>query len=256
MSQSSTQPGLDRLWTAGRELARGLLHLLLPGSCWVCQKALTPEQGTFCPSCRDSLTADPHLTCPRCAATVGPYAHLQDGCVACRDLAFHFDQVARLGPYDGLLRDVILRMKFHADEGFAETVGELWADHAADRLRDLRPEVVVPVPLHWLRRWRRGYNQSEALARPLAARLRLPCITPLLRRIRNTPRQTAQSLTGRRENLRGAFRCRESAALRGKTVLLVDDVLTTGSTADEASRALQKAGAGRVIVAVLARSHV
>ena len=113
---------------------------------------------------------------------------------------------------------------------------------------------MVPVPLHWRRRWRRGYNQSEALARPIAARLRLP-FRPgsWLRRIRNTPEQKGSGMAAERlENVRGAFRV-AGAELAGRTVLLVDDVLTTGSTASEAARTLRRAGAKRVVVAVLAR---
>jgi predicted amidophosphoribosyltransferase len=111
------------------------------------------------------------------------------------------------------------------------------------------------VPLHWRRRLARGYDQSAALARGLAARLGLPCATAVLRRIRNTPMQTLQTASGRPGNVRGAFRPRRPGALQGKAVLLMDDVMTTGSTANEAARALRESGAGRVVVAVLARSH-
>jgi ComF family protein len=159
----------------------------------------------------------------------------------------------RLGGYDGPLRDVILRMKHHSGEALAELLGELWTDVAGPRLLALKPEVVVPVPLHWWRRWQRGYNQSAALARSLADRLKLPCHPGWLRRIRNTPPQTSQTLAGRRENVRGAFRARHGVPLRQCTVLLVDDVMTTGATAGEAARALLKGGAERVVVAVLAR---
>jgi ComF family protein len=115
-----------------------------------------------------------------------------------------------------------------------------------------RPEVVVPVPLHWLRRWGRGYNQSEAVARALADRLGLPCRTWLVR-TRPTPTQRAQSAAARWENVRGAFRARRGAALQGTRVLLVDDVLTTGATGDAAATALRQAGAAQVVLAVLAR---
>jgi ComF family protein len=108
-------------------------------------------------------------------------------------------------------------------------------------------------PPLWRRRWWRGYNQSEALARPLAARLGLACHPSALRRIRNTPQQTTQTATARLDNVRNAFRAR--AGLTGRTVLLVDDVMTTGSTVAEATRALRRAGARRVVVAVLARAH-
>jgi ComF family protein len=167
---------------------------------------------------------------------------------------FHFDRVLRLGPYDGLLREAILRLKYAPGEALAEKLGDLWARHAESRLRELGADVMVPVPLHWWRRFQRGYNQSETLARALAKRLHLPCRPGWLRRIRNTPKQAQQTATARRTNIRGAFHARPRRELTGRTVLLVDDVLTTGSTASEAARALGAAGAARVVVAVLSHS--
>jgi ComF family protein len=239
-----------------RELGRGLLQLLYPGICSVCGVSLPPEQDRFCVSCRAALTTDPFSSCPRCAATIGPFAlaTLQDGCTYCRGKSFRFERVMRLGPYDGLLRDVILRLKHLQGDVLAELVGELWAEHAEARLRDLHADVVVPVPLHWWRRWRRGYNQSLALARGLAARLQIPCRPRLLRRIRNTPFQTQQTPSARPVNVRRAFRT-HSTYLVGKSVMLVDDVMTTGSTANEAAGAMRSAGAVRVAVVVLARAH-
>jgi ComF family protein len=244
---------LARLCTAGQEFGRGLLHLVYPNLCGVCGQALPPDHAPFCAPCRRNLLDDPHPTCPYCAATVGPYVALEGGCTSCRESRFPFDRALRLGLYEGLLKEVILRLKHASGEGLAELLGRLWAEHAEARLRELGADLVVPVPLHWWRRWQRGYNQSEALARALAARLHLPCQPGWLRRIRHTPPQTAQSVTARRENVHNAFRARPRAALQRKTVLLVDDVLTTGSTASEAARALRAAGAARVVVAVLAR---
>jgi ComF family protein len=185
---------------------------------------------------------------------VGLYVHLTDGCTHCRGVHFGFDRVLRLGPYDGLLRELILRLKHHAGEGLAEALAELWATHAAAALRATAAEVVVPVPLHWWRRLARGYNQSEALARILASRLNLPCRARWVRRVRPTPRlRHDSSLAMRREIVRGAFAARRHPALKGKTILLVDDVMTTGSTASEVATELKSAGAARVLVAVLAR---
>jgi len=254
-SSPPSPPWFGRLRIVGRELVQGFLHLLYPGMCWGCQRSLPPDQTYFCSSCRTALTTDPHATCPRCAGTVGPFALVENGCTSCRDSSYHFQQVVRLGPYDGLLREVILRMKHSSGEGLAEALGELWAEQAESRLRELRADVVVPVPLHWRRRWTRGYNQSESLAHALAAHLKLPCQPSWLHRVRNTPQQTSQSPAARRQNVRGAFACRAASAVRGLTILLVDDVLTTGSTASEAARALREAGAVAVFVAVLARSQ-
>jgi ComF family protein len=245
---------LRPLFRAGRLLTQGLLHLIYPPACWACGQALAPDQGPFCPSCVEVLTRDAFPACPRCAGTVGPFAHVADGCPACRDVPFAFERVLRLGPYDGQLREAILRLKSQAGEGLAEVLGDLWARHLDAPLRGAGAEVVIPVPLHWWRRWTRGYNQSEALAWSVAARLRLPCRPRWLRRVRNTPQQTLQTPADRKTNVRGAFHSRPRPGLRGKTVLLVDDVMTTGSTAHEAARALRAAGAARVVVAVLARA--
>jgi ComF family protein len=255
MKPSSTSLWLERLRVIGHELTQGFLQLLYPGVCFVCDRALSPDQARFCTACRHTLTTDPHPSCPRCAATVGPFVNLEGGCTHCRGTPLHFEQAVRLGPYEGLLREVILRLKHSTGETLADVLGELWAEHSETRLRSLRADSVVPIPLHWRRRLQRGYNQSEALARALAARLRVPCQPSWLRRTRHTPFQTQQTPSLRPENVRGAFACRSGLALRGKTILLVDDVLTTGSTLSEAARSLRAAGAGRVVVAVLAGFH-
>ena len=110
----------------------------------------------------------------------------------------------------------------------------------------------MPVPLHWWRRWSRGFNQSELLAQAVARRLEIPCRPRWLRRIRHTPYQVGQTAAGRRDNVKNAFAARSRPELKGQAVLLIDDVLTTGSTASEAAKALKKAGAAKVWVAVLA----
>jgi len=232
------------------------VQILYPGNCHLCGTLLAPDVVSFCPSCRTGLTADPLPACPHCAGTVGPYVQLSDGCVSCHKESFAFETAVRLGPYEGVLREAVLRLKQHRREGLAELLGELWAHHASERFHSLAADVIVPVPLHRWRRWRRGYNQSEALARGIANRLKIPCHPSWLRRLRNTPDQTLQSPGGRRENVRGAFRAKRRAPLKGMRILLVDDVMTTGSTAHEAARALRAAGAAPVMVAVLARAGV
>jgi len=245
---------ISALRRLGRDLGQGLLALLYPAVCGACGQPLLPAQHPFCPACRERLTHDSYPTCPRCASTVGPHVILTDGCVACRDTTYHFASAQRLALYDGLLRELILRMKHAAGESLAEWLGAVWAEAAAARLRALHAEVVVPIPLHWRRRWRRGYNQSEVLAEAVARALAVPCQPRWLRRVRHTPFQTEQSATVRRQNVLGAFAARPGVPLAGRRVLLVDDVLTTGSTASEAARALRAAGAARVDVAVLARA--
>jgi ComF family protein len=236
-------------------LLQGLLRLVYPATCWVCGGPAPSQIPLVCDTCTRTLTDDPHPTCPRCSSTVGPHTALEQGCPACRDASFAFDRAIRMGPYEGRLREAVLRMKNTAGEGLAETVAEVWAKRTAPILAGVMIDAVIPVPLHWTRRWRRGFNQSEILADGIARHLGVPCRPNWLRRIRRTADQKALTPTARRENLRGAFRTRRGAVLGGRTVLLVDDVLTTGSTAHEAARALRAAGTARVIVAVLAHGH-
>lgn len=245
----------ERLSTAGRELLGGLVHLVYPPACVLCQAPAPPDAPNLCAPCRAALTTDVSPQCPRCAGNIGPFVDCAEGCTHCRADHFHFERVFRLGFYDGLLRTVILQMKQAHREMLAEVVGRLYAAHLELGLRGIGADVVIPVPLHWWRRLRRGYNQSTALARAVAERVGVPCRPGWLRRIRHTPKQTGTSRAERRTNVRDAFRATSWARLRGQTVLLVDDVLTTGTTASEAAFALRAAGAIRVVVAVLARSH-
>jgi ComF family protein len=243
---------LPQLHALGRDLVQGLVALLYPGICVACGRSLPPEEHPFCATCRRELTSDPHPTCPRCASSVGPHVVLDNGCLACRGEKFHFERVLRLGPHEGLRRELILQMKNASGENMAEWLGGLWAEHAEPVLRPLGADVIVPIPLHWRRWWSRGYNQSAVLARALADRLGLPCRPRWLRRVRHTPRQTEQSAAARRANVAGVFQVSRGAVFRDRTVLLVDDVLTTGSTASEAARVLRAAGARAVFVAVVA----
>lgn len=233
------------------DLARGLRDLVFPPVCARC-RALVEGESAFCSACAQALVHDPHSTCPRCAATVGDFTDTTNGCPDCCEQVLHFDKAFRLGAYDGVLRDVILQMKHRSFEMLAERVGQLWAAHLGARFKQANAEVVIPVPLHWWRRLRRGYNQSESLAAAIATDLGVVCRPTWLRRIRPTKSQTGLSGPERRANLRGAFSAGKRAQLKGKRVLLIDDVLTTGATASEAARALKSAGAAYVEVAILA----
>lgn len=247
---------LDRLTNLGRDLLLGAQHLVYPSCCLLCGQPLAPEQTHFCSLCHRELFANPKPVCPRCAGSIGPFTATGDGCPACRKETFAFERVLRLGHYEGLLREVVLRLKKQNGEGLAELLGECWAKEATERFATVGADAMVPVPLHWRRRWWRGYNQSAALCRGLAMHLHLPYHPSWLLRVRHTPQQTSRPTPAERKtNVRGAFRAQPGAPLAGRTILLVDDVMTTGATASEAARALRRAGARRVVVAVLARAQ-
>lgn len=136
-----------------------------------------------------------------------------------------------------------------------EYLGSHLAEELAERFRrELEVgDCVVAVPLHWRRRWTRGFNQARAIAEPLAAILKVPMIPALTRR-RATPPQSALDRKARLQSPRGAFRPRRGCRLAGRTVLLVDDVVTTGATLDAAARALLQGGASKVVAIAVART--
>jgi ComF family protein len=171
-------------------------------------------------------------------------------CALCRAGLRGFDAAYCYGAYEGLLRELIHLYKY----GRIKTLARPLADLLAAALpRDERFDLVAPAPLHWIRQWRRGFNQSELLAREIARRSGIPLARPLVR-VRHTPSQAGLSNTARRQNVAGAFRCRRGARLvAGKRILLIDDVMTTGSTGAACARTLKRAGAARVALLTIAR---
>jgi ComF family protein len=165
-----------------------------------------------------------------------------------------FDGAVALGPYEGPIRYLCLQMKRLRGAWLAPWVADLLIEARGEALRELDGALVAAVPLHWRRRWRRGYNQADEVARRLAQRLGLALARPL-RRIVPTPVLARKSRTERAALLRGAFHARQAAPLQHRTVLLVDDVLTTGATCGSAARALKQAGAARVIAVVVGRAE-
>lgn len=239
-------------------IARSALHalgeLIWPRDCLLCDAPLLlePSPVCLCPKCRIELTTDPFATCPRCASSIGPHVPLTGDCPRCRNEVYHFASARRLGVYDGALRDAILKMKNPRQETLAETLGILWGEQARPRLLLSNPQVIVPVPLHWRRRWERGSNQCESLARGLGLALKLQVKTWAIRRIRATSIQTTQTPAERRKNVVGAFRSGRLSSVKDLRVLLIDDVLTTGATCEAVTLALLAGGAAQVDVAVLA----
>jgi ComF family protein len=236
-----------------RMLGEGLLQLVYPAVCPTCLEAIGSANSPFCVRCQVALETDRFAACWRCGSTVGPHENVMDGCSHCRTSSFQFNRLVRLGTYDGLLREVVLRMKSPAGENLAWSMGELLAHRLAPALAGSKVDAVVSMPLHWRRRLARGYNQSEAIGRAAARLLRLPYLDGRLVRSRLTQHQVGLSATQRQSNVIASFGVRHLTSIQGRKLLLIDDVLTTGSTVNEAARTLRHAGAKEVMVAVLAQ---
>jgi len=176
----------------------------------------------------------------------------QGQCALCRNGLRGFDAAYCFGAYEGVLRDLLHIYKYGRVRTLARPLGDLLARALA---RDEQVDLVTAVPLHWRRRWQRGFNQAELLAREIARRSGIP-FARTLRRVRPTRAQTGLSNTARRRNVVAAFTCRRAmrdGELRGRRVLLIDDVMTTGSTAAACAHTLKGAGAARVALLTVAR---
>jgi ComF family protein len=234
-----------------------LKQLLLPAHCLECGRPYPPAaRHPLCDACSRALARlieAPY--CPRCGRHAGPYSADSGGCLFCRHYPIKHDATVRVGDYKEPLRGLLLRCKYQRRPDLAPTLGRLLAERlAATDWGDL-VDLVVPVPLHWMRRCRRGFNQAELLARVLAAGAggRRVARRKLLR-VRATPHQRLLPAEDRKKNVRGAFILRPRAAkeIAGRRILLVDDIMTSGSTVAECTRVLREAGAAAVYVAVVA----
>jgi ComF family protein len=232
------------------EWHRGVLDLLFPPLCMACRTPVA-EPGL----CADCWRAIAFLDGPGCACCGLPFpVDLGEGnfCAACLARPPAFDSARAILAYDEHSRGAILALK-HADRldlvpGFARWLAR------AGRSALVRGEVIVPVPLHRFRLWRRRYNQAAELARRLGREQAIAVEPEGLVRTRATESQGAMaSARGRRRNVLGAFKVPVPARIAGRRVLLVDDVMTTGATVEACARALRRAGAAEVHVLALAR---
>ena len=237
-------------------MAESLLAVLIPGQCRLCDQRLVRfTAAPVCGHCLDSLDpADLSLACSRCGQALenDPESNEADGCRHCRSSAPPFDAAYSFGIYRGDLRRLIHLLKYERMLPLAQPL----ADRMTAVLARFGPlDLLAPVPLHWSRRWHRGFNQSSLLAKHLAARNNLAFQPRALRRVRRTRTQAGLSDVERRENVRGAFAAVHVRDIVGRRILLVDDVMTTGATLGAAASALKAAGASFVGALTVARAE-
>ena len=245
------------------EVCRAAYRFVFPPCCPLCHGEQASGslriQGQFvtpvlCDDCAAEIVPPRENRCRRCGLSLGPFITSDDGCPSCVPRQFRFDRVIRLGTYDDFMRDACIRGKApHMQPLSAALANLLWLTEQAD-FEAVGIDLVVPVPRHWTRRVLREHHQAETLSRVLAKRLKRPHVRTLLRKVRLTPDQSDLPAAQRKENLRKAFAVSfvGRRIIANKTVLLVDDILTTGTTANECARTLLQAGAKQVVVAVLA----
>jgi ComF family protein len=231
------------------------LDLLFPPRCAACDAELPHADAAplICAGCLQSLRLIDWPVCPRCAAPVPETDGVTLACSYCRGLKLKFDRTFALGSYEGLFRDMVLRMKDDRQGIVGAALVELAWQRLEGALTGLQFDVITAVPMNRWRGLERGVNPPRTLAERLARRLGVPA-GDLLWLPRNIARQMGLSQAGRFRNVAGEMRMRSGYQLTNAHVLVVDDILTTGATCSEAARVLKRAGAAEVTAFVLART--
>lgn len=237
----------------GRLLAHAARVALALDRCAACHGLREPQaHALLCASCARELAPRLAGYCPGCGALHAQEDALPYLCGECLREPRPWDSLLFHGPYQGRLKEILLAFKFNQGLSHSKLLQVLAVMAFARRGPDL-PDIVTPVPLHPRRLAWRGYNQSLELARGLSRELGRPVAHSALTRIRHTPPQASLDARARRINLLGAFRA-DPGQVEDRSVLLVDDIMTTGATIEQCALVLKAAGAARVDVLVVARA--
>ncbi len=237
---------LRRLWWA-------LLDILYPRHCAGCGGAVQAPQGHLCWECLAGLEVITQPFCARCGDPVDGAVYHEYVCTLCQRRRVWFDAARSAARYRGALKQAVRALKYHASVHLLHDCATLLESCVRTYYASILFDAVTHVPLHPRRERQRTYNQSDLLARVLARRLGLHGAPGVLRRVAFAPSQTRLTASQRRRNVRGTFAARETEWVRGRTFLLVDDVMTTGATVNECARVLKEAGAAAVYVVTVAR---
>lgn len=235
-----------------REFVSKLINCVFPVTCCGCGKDL-PHGDRFrvCADCLADVGFIDGLFCEKCGIP------LPDGgarCWQCRKGSkYHFEYIRSCVEYSGLSKELILKFKYRNMHFLDRFLGRLLASGIEHSKELLCADVIVPVPMHWLKKLRRGYNQAELLAGAVAEYTGKPVETGWLRRKRFTKPQFGLKKEERARNLSGGFSSSTLRKYKGASVLLIDDICTTGATIEHCARSLKSAGAGKVFALTVAR---
>lgn len=244
---------MKHFWT---NVSRLCLHILFPRTCACCGCDLAYDREEYlCPACEKTLVRPGPLICLRCGVNLpSGGAH----CFACRGSkgrAYKCKIIRSAWIFNTPSRALVHGLKYNGADYFAKTMGSQMARNFANYPELSSAQLIIPVPLFKAKERKRGYNQSELLARYFSAHTGLPVAVNLLVRSRDTISQTRLGRKARLSNMKGAFVCPAPQAVKGKIILLVDDVATTGATLEGCAVALRQAGAKRVFAYTYAREN-
>lgn len=220
-----------------RTIIHTALELVYPRSCRVCGGAVAPEgKLSLCEACHKKIRYNRPLLLARAGRR-----------------AYHFDRVRSVTVYEGIMRECIHKFKYNGALSLEGLFAGLMTDFAGKYMDMNCFDLIIPVPLSAAKLRERSFNQASALASALSRRFKIPCITNNLIRIKSGRPQVELKRTARLKEIKGAFKLKDPDMLKDKSVLLIDDVFTTGATVGECSKVLKRAGAKYVEVFTLAQ---
>ncbi len=240
---------LAKLLNSLLELKDDVLDLVYPQHCAICQKHLKKQDTDVCENCWNSLVILPDPFCPYCRSFYEPGETKCSFCQSARRTIEdrQISMVRSLGRFDDYYKEIIHRFKYAKKIPLGKKIAQRLGETINGDSDFLQSDFLIPVPLHKSRYRERGFNQSQIIAEQVSKATGVALLKNALKRKKNTKDQTNLSPQQREENVRGAFLVTDPEAVKGKNVILVDDVITTGATLSECARMLKQAGAERII---------
>ncbi|MCD4656758.1 MAG: ComF family protein [Planctomycetes bacterium] len=237
----------------------GLVSILYPKHCVICGQYLEHlEHSDFdlCRECWEALPTIGSSFCAKCGAYLGPYTKPAKNCSRCKGELANIEKVVALFRYKDSAKDLIHKLKFDRQRHVAYSLANMLASHLTTDELISKIDYIIPVPLHWKREMHRTFNQSEIICSTLAKKLKLKYRTNIIVRKKATREQSKLTRLERKKNLKDAFALSyaKKHKIRNSTIMLIDDVMTTGTTLSECAQVLKKGGAKKVYGAVVCRA--
>lgn len=233
-----------------------LLDLLFPPVCplcnehWIYEDCLTSSTEEYCQNCAQKLKCEYDNFCLKCGLPVGKEVNSPD-CKTCRGRKIHYDQLLFVNEYKTFVGELVVNFKYGKDKLLAHFLGKMVSEKIKDKFSDA--EIIIPVPMFWFKKLKRGFNQAEMLGQEISHALHKPLMTNILKRLKKGENQAGQTRTTRYKGVKELYYIKKNVPF--KKVLLVDDVVTTGSTLSECAKLLKAAGVEKVYCAAIAGVH-
>lgn len=238
-----------------------MTSLLYPATCVGCEDSLAQSpklvdddfQSTWCDDCWVRLPDPWQLGCPKCGSFIERPESFEDRCALCREVRLHFDAAIALGNYQGMLKRMVLELKRDMNETLTFQLGRLLGLRLKQQEFFAQVDLLLPVPIHWQRRFKRGFHAAAVIAEGVRATTQTAVGDGMMRCERLTEKQGTLTGPRRFSNVKDAFKLKSMVSIDGARIVIVDDVMTSGATLSELAKTLKRAGAVSVHCAIVAR---